>query len=719
MTPRKSPKPLALARLAALLCSLSSAASAQDAAPPAADPAPAPTAAPEPERELEMVVVTATGTQRKLKDTAVRTQVFDGAEIERVQVSRLSDALDYAPGLRVETTCTNCGASEIQMLGLQQRYISLLSDGLPNFTGLAAVYGLDQIPASLIDRIEVVKGGGSSLYGPNAVAGVINVVPKEPEITGGEVTLRYEHLDGQSGSSEPIGNAVLHWVAPEAHLGISLYGIRHFAAPVDVNADGFTELARTDLWGGGFRAFWKPDDQSKLVVDYLITREERRGGSMDFVTPPNQVELAEEIATDRQVLTTTWTREFADQWDYRLSYSLSDINRDSYYGGTVPLGGPGDPGWNPRLGFGQTGNVLHLFDSVLNYRPHDGHILTAGLQYRNETIRDDQSGVGRSVADRYENLGVMLQHDWTPSSLWNLVYGTRVDFHSEVADPVVSPRLAVKYSPTETFRVRAGVATGFRAPEIFDEDLHIQNIGGQLQSVTLAPDLEAERSYTLSLAPEWDITPNIRVEMNLFHTHLRNTFINSEADNPATASVLEFTKRNGGDSDTYGGELALFFDFQPFTFDLSYTEQRGRFSDPELLLGTPGDSLDNPIFSQRIPRLPERFGVARVTYDAGWAEFWLAGRLTGPMLVPHIVSSTTGDLIENRLTRTPVLFTLDIGVNKQWQLGHGRTLTANLGIRNLFNTFQDDLDVGAFRDPTFVYGPRQPRLFYAGLTLAF
>jgi outer membrane receptor for ferrienterochelin and colicins len=673
----------------------------------------------EPVQELELVVVTGTGTERKLKETAVRTQVIGGAELEQVQVSRLSDALDYAPGLRVETTCQNCGASEIQMLGLQQRYISLLNDGLPNFTGLAAVYGLDQIPASLIDRLEVVKGGGSALYGPNAVAGVINVIPKEPELTGGEFTLRYEAFDGQAGGGEPIGNAVVHLVGPEAQLGVSLYGIRHFAAPVDINEDGFTELARTDLWGGGFRGFWKPDERSKLVVDYLQTREERRGGSNDLQSPPNEVELAEQIATDRRVLTTTWTQELDGGWDYRLSYSVSDITRDSYYGGTVPLGQRGDPGWTPGLGFGQTENTLHLVDSALNYRPMDGHILTAGLQYRQESIRDEQSGVGRSVADRYENLGLMLQHDWTPTERWNVVSGARLDFHSEVDAPVASPRLAVKFSPTEDFRVRAGVATGFRAPEIFDEDLHIQNVGGQLQSVTLAPDLEPERSYTFSLAPEWEVNDHIRTELNLFYTHLRNTFISSEQDDVATRSVLEFEKRNGGDSDTFGGELAVFMDFEPFTLDLSYTEQRGRFSESQLLLGAPGDPADNAIFSDRTPRLPERFGVAKLTYDAGWAELWVAGRLTGPMEVPHIVSSAAGDFIENRLVRTPTLVTFDVGLNKTWEIGKGRTVTANLGVRNLFNTFQNDLDQGAFRDPTFVYGPRQPRLFYAGLTVAF
>jgi outer membrane receptor for ferrienterochelin and colicins len=349
----------------------------------------------------------------------------------------------------------------------------------------------------------------------------------------------------------------------------------------------------------------------------------------------------------------------------------------------------------------------------------EGHVVTFGVQYRNEVIEDDQSGVGRSLQERYENLGVMLQHDWTLNERWNAVYGGRVDFHSEVDDPVFSPRVAVKYAPSERFRVRGGVATGFRAPEIFDEDLHIENIGGSLQTVTLAPGLEAERSYTFSLAPEWDITERVRAEVNLFYTRLNNTFINTETDDPRTESVLEFTKRNGGSSDTYGGEVALFFDLRPVTLDVSYTEQRGRFDAPELLLGDPGDAFDNAIFSSRAVRLPERFGVLRLTYDAGWAEMWTAGRLTGPMLVPHIVTDQSGEFVENRLTRTQAFFTVDAGLSKRWDIGQGKTLTANLGVRNVFNAFQDDLDRGPFRDPTYVYGPRQPRMIFAGMTVAF
>lgn len=684
----------------------------------------APTLPAQPPEMLGEVVVTGTGTPRGLKETAVRTQVFGQEELRQVRAVTLAEALEYNPGLRMESTCQNCSAPEVQMLGLQQRYVSVLADGIPNFTGLAAVYGLEQIPSALVERIEIVKGGGSALYGPGAVAGVINVIPREPEISGGEINLGYEHLENQLGDGQPTGSAVFHLVHHDAGYGITLHGMRGYNAAVDRNKDGFTDIARRDLWAGGLRAWWRPDDTAKLSLDYLATAEERRGGSNDLDAPPNRVLIAEEIQTLRQVLTLGWTQEVGDHFDLRLSYSLSDVARESYYGGEATLGSGNpaspffDPAWTPQLGFGTTDNRLHLLDSAFNWKPWSGHILTLGLQYRNEILEDAQIALGRAFRDRYENFGIMLQHDWTPSERWNLVYGTRVDFHSELPDAVLSPRVALKFSPTDRFRVRTGWSTGFRAPETFDEDLHVNNVGGQLQSITLAQDLREERSMTVSLAPEWEVSERVRVELNLYHTWLRDTFINVGSDNPATANVLEFTKRNGGGSAVYGGELAVFFDMTPFTLDLSYTEQRGYYDSAQTLLGSgaPGDNL---IRTDRYTRLPERFGVARATYDAGWAEFFLAGRLTGPMLVPHIVTSGNGTQLRNELNRTRCFFTVDVGLAKTFQLEAGRMLTASVGVKNLLDDFQDDLDRGPFHDSTYVYGPRQPRMIYLGLKLAF
>ncbi len=136
----------------------------------------------EPTYELDTyhVVSTATRTERLASDLPIRTELLTAELFRSAGASDLASALAYLPGARVEANCQNCGTTEIKLLGLGAGYNQLLLDGQPIFSGLAAVYGLEHIPTAFIERIEVVKGGASSLYGPGAVAGVVNIIPREP-----------------------------------------------------------------------------------------------------------------------------------------------------------------------------------------------------------------------------------------------------------------------------------------------------------------------------------------------------------------------------------------------------------------------------------------------------------------------------------------------------------------------------------------------------------
>lgn len=175
------------------------------------------TAPSEPVSTLEPLVVTGSAVAEPLKDVPVRTEVIDRSLIQSTAARDLAQIIEYAPGIRVETTCSNCNTQSIQLLGLPQSYIAILSDGLPTISGLVGVYGIEQIPAGLIDRIEVVKGGGSTLYGPSAVAGVINLLPRESVRTGGSMDLNSALMQGDKVGDDLGGGifGVYDWVLPE------------------------------------------------------------------------------------------------------------------------------------------------------------------------------------------------------------------------------------------------------------------------------------------------------------------------------------------------------------------------------------------------------------------------------------------------------------------------------------------------------------------------
>ena len=688
---------------------------------------------------LPTVVVTGTRVPRPIKDTAVFTEVLPAATIAKTASLTLSDALEFQPGLRTDVTCENCNANQVQMFGLGQRYIAMLVDGHPILSGVGSSYGIDQIPTALIDRVEVVEGGGSALYGPGAVAGVINVIRKDPVVTGGSVEVTYPYIKGQlAGYGVPVdATVVANYANTNETFGATVYGVHNYVPPCDETGDGFTEVSRRELWTPGTRLYYKPTENTTLHLDYNLIDENRRGGSDDVNIPPDQSVITEWIHSVGNVASLTLDQTISPLIDFNSSLTFSRTTWDYYRGGIGAYGSPDpaspfySPNAVPDLGYGTFDDNLWFYNTAVNIRPADGHIITVGFDYRNENIRQVQNvqvGASDIVEPEpydyfYENFGGFVQHDWTLSPQWNIVYGLRLDKHNLVDEVIPSPRLAVKYSPTESFRLRGAISTGFTAPELDNEDFDGPLAGNQVIRITEGPNLKPERSLNFSLAPEWDINSHVSLNGNLFYTMLSDTFNEVENDAESTPDIEAVNKVNAGRSDIYGVELNLGLDFHPLKIDIGYVEQRARYESPQVVIGSDPDpnSTDNEIFSSDFPRVPQRYGVVKMDFEAPWGlDLFVAGKLTGPMEVPHVVSNEqTGDQIDNVLKTSPYFFDMDIGLSRMWQLPHNTLLTASLGVKNALNSYQDDFDRGAYRDSNYIYGPRIPRNFYAGLKFEF
>ncbi len=709
--------------------------------------------------ELPAMVVTGTRTERSILEVPVRTEIVDMAEIDLTRSVKLADIIEYQPGLRVENNCQNCGTSEIRMLGLQQRYINILTDGMQTFSGLAGVYGIEQIPTMTIDRIEIVKGGGSSLYGPNAVAGIINLIPRNPTHRHASVDFQYNWMDGDKSGNQPNtdASAYYEYASEDQKFGFYTYGLQSFMDGLDVTNDRFTEVSLRDLYGGGARFVYRPTDTREFTLDYLFTTEERRGGEggSGLDVSPNLSFLAEELLSDRHVGVLTMTDTLSEKFDYRLGASMAHTDRGSYYGGIAALGyappgsafhnpaipgrlstlfpqyapafaDPGgifyNPAWTPQLGFGETENLISNFDLAANSYLGLDHTLTYGFQAQLEQI-DDFTTLGRAVDDQYNNYGLFLQHDWFLSDQWELLYGIRGDKHSKVDQPIFSPRGTLKYSPSGKLDFRLAASTGFRAPQLFDEDLHISNVGGEFSVIELADDLEEESSYSFTLGSNYRINTRWTLDANLFYTGIDDLFFTDlTTDDPTTPGVIEATKRNSGNADVFGGELNIRLAHDDFSIDFGYVEQRSHYGDPQVLLGTAGDPVDNEITVDRFERTPNSYGVITLGYNNGtWAGF-ISNKFTGGMDIPHVVSDPlTGDLIGNELTRSNPFYVIDVGLSYKipLQFHDHSSIKLFAGVKNLFNGFQDDLDNGPFRDAAYVYGPRFPRTIYGGMNIEF
>jgi outer membrane receptor for ferrienterochelin and colicins len=220
------------------------------------------------------VVVTATRTGRRLDDVPVRTELVTKDAIERLGARTLADAVEFTTGVRVETNCQNCNFSQIRLLGLEGPYTQILIDSQPVISSLAQVYGIEQLPARMIERIEVVKGGGSALYGPGSVGGVINIISREPSKTGAVVETRTELAAGLPSYSF---NGAADWVDAGRQTFLTAFAQSDLVKPLDLTGDGYTEVSRRqlDAFGARFNRYLLAN-RAKLTLDALRTSEDRR-----------------------------------------------------------------------------------------------------------------------------------------------------------------------------------------------------------------------------------------------------------------------------------------------------------------------------------------------------------------------------------------------------------------------------------------------------------
>ena len=466
------------------------------------------------------VEVAAARRDARLRDAPVRTEVVTRDFVEQIGARTLADAVEYTTGVRVENNCQNCNFSQVRLLGLEGPYTQILMDGQPTLSSLAQVYGLEQIPARMIDRVEVTKGGGAALLGPGSVGGVINVITREPTTRGAQLDTTL----GLTGGEPTVTTAAaLDWVSSDRRSLLTAYGQADRVSPVDVTGDGYTEVSERALEAGGVRAHRVLlDTRARLTLDASALRESRRGGNrLDL--PPHEADIAEDIDTSRAAATVTWLHTPTARTDYRVTLSGADTQRDSYYG----------VGRDP-LAYGDTRSQLGVADLLVN-RYASRHVISGGVQMTAERLVDRQPGYGRSLDLRYDQIGVFVQDEWTVRPGWQLLTGVRVDRHSALTRPQVLPRAALRVSPRPALDLRVSYAQGIRAPQVFDEDLHIASVGGEARIVIVDPALRPERSVNVMAGGEWK--PSLwggqaLLELNTFHTRLRDKFHLQEDDLP-------------------------------------------------------------------------------------------------------------------------------------------------------------------------------------------
>jgi len=635
----------------------------------------------------EEVVVTSTMREMYVKDSPVKVQSVSSERLQRGSVtSNIMDVIGNVSGLSTQLNCGVCGTNAIRINGVEGPNTAVLIDGMPIQGALASVYGLNGISPSIIDRVEVIKGPQSTLYGTDALGGVVNIITKDPANTP---TLS---ADVYGRSTQEFNADVAASAKGDRVKGFVSGNVLRMENFFDENGDNFADQvmrSRAALFGKG--TVENADGGKILSVAGKGYYEDRTGGLPGFsddIRGSDEI-YGESIYTTRGELLAEFRPPGVEQLRFKGATTYHD--QDSFYGGT---------GYKAT----QTNSFLQ---STWNQQLTDAVRLLGGGTLRYQTY-DDDSPVTSGGAKKRFIPGVFAQAKWLPGAL-TLLGGLRVDYHDE-SGFVSAPRLAAKYDASDRTTLRASVGTGFRFVNVFTED-H-QSLTGTSE-VVFADDLDPERSRSVTANLE-HILPlggnPMTLSLDGFYTRFTNKIEPAyEINNNAPNRVIY--ANNDSEATTRGFTAGLEQNFTaiPLSYDASFTFIDAFIEDDE---GT-----------RALDYSPDFLGNLGATYqlrDLG-LELDYSANLVGPKRMPDLYVEGYG-----RDRESPTFSTHDLKLTKSFLDVNSPSsvgVDAYLSVENIFDTTQptplvgDPYDAEEGFETIYTWGPIVGRTFSLGVRM--
>ena len=593
--------------------------------------------------ELQEVVISGTMKEVSRMDSPVPVEVYTSAFFKANPTPSLFESLQNVNGVRPQLNCNVCNTGDIHINGLEGPYTMILIDGMPIVSGLSTVYGLTGIPQSLIERMEIVKGPASTLYGSEAVGGLINIITKKPALAP---ILSVDVMGTSWGEvNTDIGIKFNATEKTQSLLGINYFNYQN---PVDNNHDGFTDVTLQNRISVFNKWSFQRKNNKELSIAARYNYEDRWGGDMRW-TPEyrgGDQFYGESIYTSRWE--TFGTYQLPVEEHINFQFSANGHEQNSYYGTTS---------YDARqyIAFGQL---------TWNRQIAQRHDVLLGTAYR-YTYYDDNTPATVGADGNNPSItslpGIFVQDEITLNEFNKLLVGLRYD-HNSVHGAIFSPRLNYKWtSHNKQTVIRLSTGNGYRVANVFTED-HAALTGAR------------QVIFTESLKPETSWNTNLNVVKKIYAAN--GTFIGIDA----SAFYTYFTNRIIPDYETDPNKI-IYSNLNgsavskgiSMNFDVSWA------SGFKILAGFTAMDVEVTENDETYHQLlTERFsGVWNVGYTFGNSGFSVdyTGNVYGPMRLPLL-----GEL-DNRPEYSPWWSIQNIQITKKFQKGwelYG-------GVKNLLN----------------------------------
>ncbi|WP_291096541.1 MULTISPECIES: TonB-dependent siderophore receptor [unclassified Empedobacter] len=474
---------------------------------------------------LDEIVITGTMKAVRKSDSPVPIEIYTPKFFQKNPTPSLFDAVQLINGVQPQLNCNVCNTGDIHINGMEGPYTMILIDGMPIVSSLSTVYGLSGIPNSLVERIEVVKGPASSLYGTEAMGGIINVITKSPKsapkLSLDAFTTSWLETNLDGGYKYNLGEKVN-----------SLFGFNYFkyGNKKDKNNDGFTDVTLQDriTLFNKFDFERQKNRTASVALRYLY--EDRWGGQMNWKRKLHRGSdevYAESIMTNRFEAIGMYQLPIKEKIMTQFSYNFHQQN--SFYGPESYQG-------KQQVIFAQA-----YWDKIIGQ-----HSLLLGSSFKYTYYDDNTRGTGEYDEDN--NLiknnpmntqipGIFVQDEWTLNSENKLLLGYRFDY-DKTHKGIHSPRIAYKFSPSSHHTLRASFGTGFRVVNVFTED-HRALTGAR--QVVFENELKPEKSYNGNINYVFKLPTSftaLNFDFTTFYSYFTNKII-ADTDTDETKIIYD------------------------------------------------------------------------------------------------------------------------------------------------------------------------------------